>query len=116
MVSLLLIGCIFDPIGQIKTPKIKQTTPTGVHSDALYWVLNAQLHEQKGDWEATNKALLEAQIYQPNDPWLYATWGDLAWGLEEKEIAVEKWKKAIQLFGITEKEKRAELQQKINQQ
>ena len=88
----------------------------GVHSEALYWVLKAQIHEQQGDWEATNKALIEAKIYQPNDPWLYATWGDIAVRLEKKEIAIKRWNQAIKLFGMTEKEKRAELQKKINQQ
>ena len=115
MVSFLLMGCFVDPATQIKTPKIKTQTKQTTHTEALYWVLRAQVHQAQGDWTEAEKALQEAKIYRPHDPWLYATWGDIAQRANQREVSIQQWKKAIQLFGMTEKEKKAELQAKINQ-
>lgn len=116
MVSLLFMGCLVDPVSQIKPPKIKYPVQQTTHSEATYWVLCAHLHQQNGDWDSAEKALKEAQVYHPNDPWLYATWGDIAWRAEQKTIAIAHWEKAIQLFGMNEKAKKIELQGKIHQQ
>ena len=113
----LLSGCFFDPAKGIQNPILEpvKAAPKGPSAALQHKIILAQLQLKNGDWLGAQQSLQKAKKLAPQDPWLYAAWGEMAWEKGDSQEAIKQWKHSIRLFGMHAPQKRAELHKKIRQ-
>ena len=78
-------------------------------------IMMAWYHTHKREWEKAENFFSQAQKTNPEDPWIFVSWGDAAHHISQVERAIWAWKQALDKTAASDIEVRANLYRKLDQ-